>query len=80
MKLELEKKILEEYRLKEEAESKIGEFEKEENEILRRLKSTTQVHKDCNYEFIILVCEEYENLSLKDINGKKNHTANKFPK
>ncbi len=47
MRMELEKKIMEEYRLKEEAEMKISEAEKEEVEILKRLKTTTQVQQTC---------------------------------
>lgn len=44
-KMELEKKIFEEQRLKEEADSKLVNLEQEEIEIMKRIRTTTQVHK-----------------------------------
>ncbi len=45
MKNELERKILEEQSLKEKAENKIVNLEQEEIEIMKRIRTTTQVHK-----------------------------------
>lgn len=44
--MELEKKLLEEYRLKEEAQNKLMEYEREEMDALKRIRTTTQVHKN----------------------------------
>ncbi len=49
--MELEKKLLEEYRLKEEAQNKLVEYEKEEMDALKRIRTTTQVHKNSIYKF-----------------------------
>jgi len=46
MRMELEKKLLEEYRLKEEAQNKLMEYEREEMDALKRIRTTTQVHKN----------------------------------
>ena len=43
---ELEKKLLEEYRLKEEAEERKSKSEQEEIEIVKRLKTTTQIQQN----------------------------------
>lgn len=43
--MELERKILEEQSMKEKAESKIVNLEQEEIEIMKRIRTTTQVHK-----------------------------------
>ena len=51
MKIELEKKILEEQSMKEKAENKIINFEYEEIEIMKRIRTTTQVHKASDYLF-----------------------------
>lgn len=48
MKFELERKILEEQSMKEKAECKILNFEQEEIEIMKRIRTTTQVHKASN--------------------------------
>jgi len=45
MKTELEKKLLDEQLLKEKAENKIIDLEQEEIEIMKRIRTTTQVHK-----------------------------------
>jgi hypothetical protein len=48
MKMELEKKILEEIRIKEEAENKLQNLEQEEIEVMKKIRTTTQVHKASN--------------------------------
>lgn len=48
MKNELELKILEEQSLKEKAEGKLVDLEQEEIEIMKRIRTTTQVHKASN--------------------------------
>lgn len=53
MKSELEKKILEEQAMKDQAENKLINLEQEEIEIMKRIRTTTQVHKASN-KFIIL--------------------------
>ena len=55
--MELERKLLEEYRLKEEANNKLVEYEGQEMEALKRIRTTTQVHKNSknkikNYKLI----------------------------
>ena len=47
--MELEKKLLEEYRLKEEAQNKLMDYETQEMEALKRIRTTTQVHKNSNF-------------------------------
>lgn len=44
-RLELEKRILDEQKMKEDAEYKLTELEQEEIEIMKRIRTTTQVHK-----------------------------------
>ena len=46
LRLDLERKLLEEYRLKEDAQSKLVEYENSEMEALKRIRTTTQVHKN----------------------------------
>ena len=46
----LNKQLLEEYRLKEEADAKKNKAEKEETEVLKRLKNTTQIDKNISDE------------------------------
>ncbi len=46
----LNKQLLEEYRLKEEADAKKNKAEKEETEVLKRLKNTTQINKNISDE------------------------------
>ena len=59
LKQELEKKLVEEYRLKQEAEAKKCKAEKEELEIIKKLKSTTQQHKN--------VIEEMNKMNLNSV-------------
>ena len=42
----MEKRLLEEYRLKDEANQKMEYLETQEMEILKRIRTTTQVHKN----------------------------------
>ena len=49
---ELEKKLLEEYRLKEEAEEKKSKSEQEEIELVKRLKTTTQIQQNSKLFYI----------------------------
>jgi len=53
MKMELERKILEEQSIKEKAEDKIINLEQEEIVIMKRIRTTTQVHKASNIIFKI---------------------------
>jgi hypothetical protein len=48
LKNELEIKILEEQNLKEKADDKLITLEQEEIEIMKRIRTTTQVHKASN--------------------------------
>lgn len=52
--MELERKLLEEYRLKEEAQNKLVEYENEEMEALKRIRTTTQVHKNSKVIFKLI--------------------------
>ena len=71
IKEELEKKLLEEFRLKEEAEKKRKKCEFEEEEVLKRLQTTTQLHKNLN--------EEIQKLNLRNVmNGEFNYVNNNF--
>ncbi len=47
VKVTTEQKILEEQQAKEKAESKVSDLEKEEIEILKRIRTTTQIHQNC---------------------------------
>jgi len=49
LKNELELKILEEQSLREKAEGKLMNLEQEEIEIMKRIRTTTQVHKASKY-------------------------------
>lgn len=53
--MELEKKLLEEYRLKEEAQNKLMEYEREEMDALKRIRTTTQVHKNSIYKYFLFI-------------------------
>lgn len=46
LKEELERKLIEEYKLKEEAEAKKNKAEQEEMEVIKKLQTTTQLHKN----------------------------------
>jgi hypothetical protein len=48
LKNELERKILEEQSLKENAENKLITLEQEEIDVMKRIRTTTQVHKASN--------------------------------
>jgi len=50
LKQDFEKKLLEEYRLKEEADEKKYKTEQEELEIIKTLQTTTQLHKNITKE------------------------------
>ena len=52
LKNELERKILEEQSLKENAETKLVGLEQEEIDVMKRIRTTTQVHKASIYNFI----------------------------
>ncbi len=69
LKEKLEKQLLEEYRLKEEADAKKNKAEKEETEVLKRLKNTTQINKD--------ISDELERMNLESVmKGKYNNNIN----
>jgi hypothetical protein len=51
IKMDLERKIIEEQRMKEEADSMLINLEQEEIEIMKRIRTTTQVHKSCKNTF-----------------------------
>ena len=59
LKKELEKKLLEECRLKEEAEAKKMEAEQEELEIIKKIHTTTQIHKN--------IMEQMEKLNIDSV-------------
>ena len=59
LKQELEKKLLEEYRLKEEAQIKKNKAEQEELEIIKKLQTTTQLHKN--------IMEEMEKMNINSV-------------
>ena len=88
LKKELERKLLEECRLKEEAEAKKMEAEQEELEIIKKLHTTTQIHKNIMAEMEKLNIDtvkkgEYgflgDNKSIKSIksNDNKSNTQSK---
>ena len=85
LKKELEKKLLEECRLKEEAEAKKMEAEQEELEIIKKLHTTTQIHKNIMEQMEKLNIDsvmkgEYgflgDNKSIKSIGKKSNDKSN----
>jgi hypothetical protein len=53
MRAELEKKLMEEQLLKEQAEGQINNLEMEEIDIMRKIRSTTQVHKSRKNSLVI---------------------------
>ena len=59
LKKELEKKLLEECRLKEEAEAKKMEAEQEELEIIKKIHTTTKIHKN--------IMEQMEKLNIDSV-------------
>jgi len=56
---ELEKKLIEEYKLKEDAENKRLKAEKEESEIIKKLQNTTQLQQN--------IKNEYEKMNINSI-------------
>jgi hypothetical protein len=52
IKNDLERKIFEEQRMKEDADNKLVNLEQEEIEIMKRIRTTTQVHKACKIIFV----------------------------
>ena len=56
---ELEKKLIEEYKLKEDAENKRFKAEKEESEIIKKLQNTTQLQQN--------IKNEYEKMNINSI-------------
>ena len=50
IKMDLEKKILEEQQMKDNADTKMVELEQEEIEIMKRIRTTTQVHQTSKKE------------------------------
>ena len=85
LKKELERKLLEECRLKEEAEAKKMEAEQEELEIIKKLHTTTQIHKNIMEEMEKLNIDSVmkgdygflgDNKSIKSINKNSNNKSN----
>ena len=68
LKQELEKKLLEEYRLKEEAEAKKCKAEQEEIEIIKKLQTTTQLHKN--------IMNEIEKMNINTVIKGGTHPKN----
>jgi len=62
LKNELERKILEEQAMKENAESKLITLEQEEIDVMKRIRTTTQVHK--------AMVDDYEKISANHSSGK----------
>jgi len=69
---ELEKKLIEEYKLKEEAESKRSKAEKEELEMIKKLQTTTQIHQNINSELEKMNINSVMRGDYDDDKGKKN--------
>ena len=69
---ELEKKLIEEYKLKEEAESKRSKAEKEELEMIKKLQTTTQLHQNINTELEKMNINSVMRGDYDDDKGKKN--------
>ena len=59
LKAELEKKLIEEYKLKEEAENKRSKAEQEELEMIKKLQTTTQLHKN--------IADELEKMNINSV-------------
>ena len=69
---ELEKKLIEEYKLKEEAESKRSKAEKEELEMIKNLQTTTQLHHKINSELEKININSVMRGDYDEDKGKKN--------
>ena len=62
----LNQQLLEEYRLKEEADAKKNKAEKEETEVLKRLQNTTQIDKN--------ISDQIKKMNLNSVmNGEKSN-------
>ena len=82
LKEELERKLIEEYRLKEEAEAKKCKAEQEEVEIIKKLQTTTQIHKKIENELGKINIDsvmrgDYGNIDNISINNKSQTSKNK---
>ncbi len=56
---------MEELRIKEDAENKLQALEQEEIEVMKRIRTTTQVHKASIFKINIVV-EDFEKLNMGD--------------
>jgi len=65
LKNELERKILEEQALKEGAEGQLVNLEQEEIDVMKRIRTTTQVHK--------AMVDDYEKIATNNHSSGKNH-------
>jgi hypothetical protein len=80
IKLELEKKINDEQMMREEISSKIVELEQEEVEIMRKIRTTTQIHKACKFNYNYLVVEDFEKMNMNNKDQYLNSTASPIKK
>ena len=69
---ELEKKLIEEYKLKEEAETKRSKAEQEELEMIKKLQTTTQLHQNISNELEKMNINSVMRGDYNDEKGKKN--------
>ena len=69
---ELEKKLIEEYKLKEEAENKRSKAEQEELEMIKKLQTTTQLHQNIADELEKMNINTVMRGDYNDEKGKKN--------
>ena len=69
---ELERKLIEEYKLKEEAETKRSKAEQEELEMIKKLQTTTQLHQNISNELEKMNINSVIRGDYDDALGKKN--------
>ena len=69
---ELERKLIEEYKLKEEAETKRSKAEQEELEMIKKLQTTTQLHQNISNELEKMNINSVMRGDYDDSLGKKN--------
>ena len=69
---ELERKLIEEYKLKEEAETKRTKAEQEELEMIKKLQTTTQIHQDISNELQKINIDSVMRGDYDNELGKKN--------
>ena len=69
---ELEKKLIEEYKLKEQAETKRNKAEQEELEMIKKLQTTTQLHQNISDELEKMNINTVMRGDYNDELGKKN--------